>query len=523
MKTRILLPLLICLAAACGKGGDVAPANVFGDDMVLQRDVPNLIWGTAAPGTLIRLRWLGSRTSCKADSLGRWHATLPAAPAGGPHTLKINGLKLKNILLGDLYIGSGQSNMELPVRRCLDATGKFVESYSNKRIRYFSVPQNYDFDGPEEDVIAAKWQSLDGAESAMDWSAVLYFTARSLQDADPEVPIGIINSSVGGSPIESWMSEKILPDYALAEMAPFKDKAYLDSIVSFNSTLYSKWQRLHDSLPANTGAVWKKIDLFSTDWALDSEGRNVYGSHFLRNRLTLSAEQARGPAKLHLGTMADADSCFVNGRFVGNTTYFYPPRNYDVAAGILKEGENEIEIHLYATGGRPASFVRDKEYSLESASGKISLLEGWEHKDGKRLPARPSEVFLRWKPAVLWNAMMAPIAKLRTAGVIWYQGESNCDNAARYGDLLEMMIRDWRERMDNPDLPFYIVELAAYQHSELSDSDSGWNRVQKEQKRVCDIMDRVYFVKNGDLGEWNDIHPQDKKTLGERIARKIIE
>jgi len=521
MKKLALIASIICLAA-CSKQAEVDLPHVFGDGMVLQREVPVKIWGTSDAGAKIKAKWQGKTYSAVADADGKWVLELGATPAGGPYSLKINNKQLNDILVGDVYIGSGQSNMELPVKRCLDATGDYVKGYSNAKIHYLNVPQNYNFDGPQEDIAESAWQVLDSDATAMDWSAVCYFTARALQDAQPDIPIGMINASVGGSYIECWMQEGILPQKALDKLAPYKNKEYLDSIINFNNTLYSKWQNDHNALKSDPNAKWKPIEMFDTSWAKDAKGENVYGSHLLRNKINLTADQAKGEAILHLGTMADADSTFINGQYVGNTTYFYPPRNYKVPEGILKEGENEIEVHLYACGGQPASFVKDKEYALETPAGDVSLLKGWEHKAGKRMPARPSEVFLRWEPSVLWNGMLAPVKDYTCAGVIWYQGESNCDAASEYGKLLETMINDWRKEMDNPNLPFYIIELAAYQHSEETDTDYGWNRVQKEQKAVCDRMDGVYFVKNGDIGEWNDIHPQDKKTVGERVANVIL-
>jgi len=520
MKT--FFPILaIFLVSACSRVAEVQLPPILSDHMVLRRDVPVRIWGKAAPGSDIQVLWRGERVCTATDSCGNWTAVLPATGAGGPYTLKINRLTINDVMVGEVLLGSGQSNMELPVRRCLDAVAEEVKGYTNRNIRYFSVPQDYWFDGPHEEMRDASWETLDSEDTAMDWGAVLYFTAREMQE-ELGVPVGIINSSLGGAPIESYMREEILPVEALRKLAPFKDKEYLDSIAEFNRTLYSVWQEEHNALPVNTKAVWKPVrDMFSHDWAQDSRGANVYGSHFLRRRFSLTAEQAAGPAVLHLGTMREFDSTFVNGSFVGNTTYFYPPRNYNLPAGILREGENEVEVHLYAVADEPAGFVPDKRYSLETAAGDVSLLQGWEHRDGRRMHPRPGEVFLRWEPSVLWNGMINPIKDYTTSGVVWYQGESNCGNAPEYGRLLESMITDWRERMNSPALPFYIIELAAYQHSELTDSDYGWNRVQKEQKRTCERMEGVYFVPNGDLGEWNDIHPQDKKTVGERVFKVI--
>lgn len=526
------IPLLcICAAATLSLLPSCSPTPtpvrlgaIYSDHMVIQRDRPVPVEGKAEAGAEVRAKFRGRTYRTTADSTGAFTITLSPSPAGGPFTLTVGDTKVEDILVGDVFFCSGQSNMELPVRRCLDATGGYVKGYSNPSIRYIKVPMSYRFDGPAPDIRPREWEVLDSDSTAMGWGAVCYFTARELS-AKTGVPIGMVNSSVGGSPIEAWMREETLPDYALAQLRKFQDKAYLDSIRYHNAHLYSDWQEAHNALPAPKGP-WKDVgDIFSTSWAVDGKGRNVYGSHLLRCSFNLTAAQAAGSgAVLHLGALIDADSTFVNGTYVGNTTYMYPPRNYPVPEGILREGHNEVEVHLYACGGNPATFVRDKQYCLEFPGGdKVPLLGGWQHKDGRRMPARPGEVFLQYIAAGLYNGMVSPLVDLPYSGVIWYQGESNTSRAELYGGLLETMIRDWRARMHDDTLPFYIIELAAFEHSELTDNDFGWNRVQKEQRRTAGRMDAVYLVPNADIGEWNDIHPQDKKTVGERTCSVILD
>ena len=509
MKKTILAAFLILLAS-CSQSPVTMP-QVFGDHMVLQRDRAIPVWGKAGPRSRVTLLWQGKKLSVRADSNGSWKASLPATPAGGPFTLTVNDVVLEDILVGDVFLCSGQSNMELPVERCLDAVAQEIKDYSNPNVRYLCVPLAYDFDGPQEDLPQCSWQVLDSEATGLSWSAVCYFTAKYLQE-DTGVPIGMVNASVGGSPIEAWLREDVLEDYALAELNHLREPAVLDSINNFNARLYVDWQETHNALPANTGAKWKKVDIFSKSWAVDKKGENIYGSHYLRRSFNLPKGWT-GPAFLRLGAMIDADSTFVNGQYVGNTTYMYPPRNYNVPDGVLKEGPNTIEIHLYACGGNPAGLIPDKPYYLETPGGRVSLLNGWEHKDGRRMPARAPQVFLQYKPAGLYNAMEAPLKDFAFAGFIWYQGESNCGNADHYGSLLETLVGTRREELATPGLPFYIIELAAFEHSELTDND--W--------RTAEKVPGVYLVPNSDLGEWNDVHPQDKATVGRRTANVIIE
>ena len=473
---------LLVTAISCSTPAEVSLPAIFSDHMVLQKDCDANLWGSSAPGAKVSVKWRGKSYSATADEAGGWKLSVPAGEAGGPFTLKIGDRTLSDVLVGEVFICSGQSNMELQVKRCLDVVEDDIRDYSNSSIRYFSVPTAYDFSGPAEDLAGGSWEVLDSEQTALQWSAVCYFTARYINEA-AEVPVGMIKTALGGSPIESWMQESILPEYALDKLAPLKDKAYTDSLKQAAREVYSEWARKYRELPA-VGEKWSRIELFSRDWALDGKGKPWYGGHHFRKTVTLSESQAAGESVLHLGAITDADSVFVNGKFVGNTTYKYPPRNYTVPAGTLKAGENLIEIHLFSYGDDPASFVRDKQYSLETPDGEISLMKGWEHSYGKRMPARDKEIFLQWEPAGLYNSMLAPVLSYRSAGVIWYQGESNTGNAAEYGGLLEKMITDWRSGMENPELPFYIIELADYQHSELAGSDSGWGRLQKEQRRT---------------------------------------
>lgn len=519
MKNLLLVPLFLLLAS-CTQSPVTLP-HVFSDHMVLQRERPVPVWGTTAPNAKVTLLWQGQKVHARADAEGKWKAELPATPAGGPYTLDINGTVLEDILVGDVFLCSGQSNMELPVERCLDAVADEIKDYANPQVRYLFVPTAFSFEGPCEDLPDCAWEVLDSEQTALSWSAICYFTARYLQEATG-IPVGMVNASVGGSPIESWLREDVLGEEALQELLHLREPGVLDSINRFNATLYSDWQNAHDALPENKTAQWKRVDIFSDAWAKDARGENMYGSHLLRRSFTLPAGWT-GPAVLHLGAMIDADSTFVNGQYVGNTTYMYPPRNYPVPDGVLHEGVNTVEIHLYACGGNPAGFVPDKEYSLETQAGKVSLLKDWEHKPGKRMPARASEIFLRWKPVGLYNGMEAPLKDFAFAGFIWYQGESNCGNAAEYGSLLETLVRTRREELATPDLPFYIIELAAFEHSERTDNDWGWNRVQKEQRRTAEKVPGAYLVPNADLGEWNDIHPQDKATVGHRTTNVILQ
>ena len=242
---KTVLAILVVLLAACSPS-PVSLPEPFSDHMVLQRDRPVPVWGKSAPGARVTLHWQGSSVRVKAGADGSWHAQLPATPAGGPYTLEVNGTIVQDILVGDVFLCSGQSNMELPVRRCLDVVKEEIQDYSNTQVRYMKVPLAYNFDGPQEELPPCRWEVLDSEETALSWGAVCYFTARYLQEATG-VPVGMLNVSVGGSPIEAWLREDVLEDYALAELNHLREPAVLDSIRAFNATLYSRWQDAHNA------------------------------------------------------------------------------------------------------------------------------------------------------------------------------------------------------------------------------------------------------------------------------------
>ena len=520
--TRIFSAVLLLGATlSCTAPAEVSLHELFSDHAVLQRGREITLEGHSEPNAKIGARWRGQSYNAVADAEGRFILNFPSGEAGGPFTLKVGSQKIKDVLVGDVYLCSGQSNVELPVRRCLDAVSEDIKGYSNEFIRYYAVPMAYSFGQRPDDISGGQWTVLESEQGILDWSALCYFTARSLYEKTG-IPVGVIRSAVGGSPIEAWMGENILPDYALKQLEPLKSADYVDSLKTAASRVYSDWPARYNELPA-VDTVWNDVDVFSEDWAVDSDGESYIGGHLLRKSLNLSKEEAAGDAVLHLGAIVDADSVFVNGTFVGNTSYRYPPRHYKVPSGTLHEGENLIEVHLYVYGHEGlARFVKDKKYSLETSVDDISLMDGWQHSYAKEMPARNSEIFLQYQPSGLFNAMIAPLASYKTDGVVWYQGESNTGNADLYGELLEKMITDWRSVMGEENLPFYVVELAAYEHSDLPGSDTGWNRVQRAQKATAEKMTNVHFVENADLGEWNDIHPQDKKTLGDRISNEIM-
>lgn len=533
--------IALALAAAPSAGAEVHLPRIFSPGMVVQRDAEVRLHGTAEPGEAVNVlvrdsrgRAVGPRKgyTTTADGAGEWSVSLAALRAGGPYTITVNDITLDDVLSGDVFFCSGQSNMELPVRRVMEKYADEVNAYSNAQVRHFNTPQEVEYGEQRGDVNGGSWQSVT-PETAQSMSAIAYFMAKEL-NSRTGVPVGIINSSWGGTPIEAWMSEAALAGWprALSMKRQYADPAYRDAVKAVEGQNYMHWNMALDSGdPGLTGAVkwyadglddsaWAEVSpLYTADW--NTDGLNaVNGSHWLRKDIELDADAAGAEGVLRLGCVVDADSVYVNGRLVGSTTYMYPPRIYRVPAGVLRAGRNNITVRVISQHGR-GGLVPDKELSLTAAGRKYMIAGDWRYRRGSVTDAGPGMQFWHYSPTVLYASMVAPYRGLALAGVVWYQGESNVGRRNEYAGLLTSMIADWRETLGNDGLPFYIVELADFLHPSDTGGRAAWAEMRAQQARVAETVPGATLIRNSDLGEWNDIHPLDKKTPGCRVADAI--
>ncbi len=515
------------------------------DGMVLQREEPVKIWGIADAGENIQVAFLPNefpRTiaekkqksvyTATADSEGKWNITLPPMKAGGPYILRVNDIEVKDILIGDVWLCSGQSNMELPVRRVTDMFQEEIAAYENQRIRHFRVPNTFNFRAAQDELTEpSSWKPLT-QENVMDFSALAYFFAKEMFEKSG-IPIGLINASWGGTPVEAWISEEGLKEFPkyINDKRQYEDENYLRSIKQTESIAFTRWNNalyrgdtgLHDTTPwyspSYDDSEWRQVDLFSTDWG--TNGLNpINGSHWFRKEFELPQSWEDKEATLRLGCIVDADSVYINGRFAGTTSYQYPPRIYTVPAGILKKGNNNITIRLISNAGHP-HFVKEKPYKLICNNESVSLEGNWKYKQGAPMLSAPGMTFFCYKPVCLYNSMIHPLRNYAIRGAIWYQGESNVSRRNEYGALLTSMINDWRNTFKQPQLPFYIVELADFLASD-NPGRKAWAEMRKVQADVARQTPYTQLIPNSDLGEWNDIHPLDKKTIGQRIVNQIL-
>ena len=546
-KVRLSLAVLLCLCATSMVNAKVKLPALISDGMVLQREQPIKVWGTADAGESVQVKFLKNAppTGVKggklkvaytvtADANGRWTLTLPAMKPGGPYILQVNDIELKDILVGDVWLCSGQSNMELPVSRVTDMFRDEISAYENTNIRQLKVPNIFNFHAPQTDLPDyVVWKPLT-QENVMNFSALGYFFAKAMYEKN-SIPVGLINSSWGGTPVEAWISEEGLKEFPkyINDKRQYEDDAYLKSIkqtegLSFyrwNTSLYRGDAGLHEATPwyaANyNDKDWKTVDLFSTDWG--TNGLNpINGSHWFRKEVEVPQDWNGKEATLRLGCIVDADSVYVNGTFVGTVSYQYPPRIYTIPAGVLKAGKNTVTIRLISNNGYP-HFVKEKPYKIVCGNEEVSLQGEWKYRLGASMPPAPGMMFFCYKPVCLYNAMIAPLQNYGIRGVLWYQGESNVDRRNEYAALLTAMIADWRSTFGNPELPFYIVELADFLSRDDVSGRQAWAEMRKEQAKVAETNRNTRLIRNSDLGEWNDIHPLDKKTLGQRAAESALE
>ena len=367
----------------------------------------------------------------------------------------------------------------------------------------------------------------------MNFSALAYFFAKELYKKTG-VPVGLVNASWGGTPVEAWMSEEALspfPKY-INEKRIYEDEGYRQRIKTLEGENFYRWNTaLDNGDPGLNGPIkwysadlddsrWETVEMFSSDWGND--GLNpVGGSHWLRKDVDIPSGMAGKEAIIRMGCIVDADSVYVNGHFVGNTTYQYPPRIYRIPAGVLKEGVNNVTVRVISNGGQP-SFVPEKPYKIICEGSEVSLEGTWKYRQGAPMPNAPSMMFFYYKPVCLYNAMIYPLRNLRFSGALWYQGESNVERRNEYAALLCLMIQNWRETFNDPGLPFYIVELAEFLHESDMQGRMAWEEMRAEQAQAAAISGNAVLIKNKDLGEWNDIHPLDKKNLGQRIAKEAL-
>jgi sialate O-acetylesterase len=508
----------------------VSLPRLVSDGMVLQRNTDVKIWGWAADGENIKIIFLDSVYCTSANKHGEWSVIFSDLQAGGPYNMKIiasDTITISDILIGDVWVCSGQSQMDINMNRVRPLYENEIKNAGNPYIRYFAVPTVYNFNEPQTDLPHGKWESISH-DNILGVSAIAYFFAEDLYDKY-KIPIGLIRSSLGGSPAEAWMSEDAIMDFPeyYQEAQKFKDTALIHQIRNADNKRIRTW---HEKLNAtdegykNPVMPWYKPEVDVSDWPsmkvpgywADGDLGNVNGVVWFRKDIELDPNMAGKPARLNLGRIVDADSVFVNGIYVGSVSYQYPPRRYGIPENILKKGKNAIVVRLISNSGK-GGFVPDKPYQLVIEGDTIDLKGDWHYHLGAKMEPMRGSTAIRWKPTGLYNGMIAPLTSYTIKGVIWYQGESNTGRPQEYATLFKALIKNWREKWGQGDFPFIFVQLHNFMKSYDYPTDSNWALTRESQLHALSLPNTGMAVAI-DLGEWNDIHPLNKKDVGHRLA-----
>jgi sialate O-acetylesterase len=503
---------------------------LISDNMVLQRDTPVKIWGWAAPDEKVTLKLKNKIYETVAGKEGNWMIKLSPMNTGGPYTIEIkatNQIEIKNILIGDVWICSGQSNMELTMKRARPIYEDVIAQSENPSIRYFDVPDRYNFNQPQTDLESGNWIAAN-PDNILHFSAVAYFFANALYKKN-KIPVGLINASLGGSPIQAWISEEALKSFPVHfdEAQRFKDSTLIKQIQSNDRAVskawYDKLKQLDRGL-GNKKVPWYDPDYDASEWPAmeipgywaDGDLGPVNGVVWFRKEIDIPVSMTGKPAKLLLGRIVDADDVYINGTFVGSTGYQYPPRRYDIPSTLLKEGKNIIVVRVISNAGR-GGFVEDKPYTIYTKNDTINLTGHWQYQLGTTMDPLPNQTFIRWKPIGLYNGMISPLINTSIKGIIWYQGESNAGNPDEYKRLFPALISDWRKKWDQGAFPFLYVQLPNFMEAKIEPDESSWAKFREVQLKTL-VVPKTAMAVAIDIGEGNDIHPLNKKDVGERLA-----
>ena len=532
MKTKFhfLSATLFAILFTSPLTAQVRLPGLISDGMVLQRDTDLKIWGWAAPGESVTIEFTGKQYTSTADSSGEWIVVLPPIQAGGPHTMTLtasNKLTVSDILIGDVWLCSGQSNMELPVRRVRPLYEAEIAAAENNSIRSFTVPKTFVFTGPQSDLPGGKWRAAD-PETVLDFSAAAWFFAREINQKYG-VPVGLLTSAFGGSPAEAWISEESLKEFPVhyEEIRKLNEDSYISNIEKEDRQRIAEWYSNLQKADAGyqaQGVRWHDENLNTDDWSSTTVPgfwsatplKGINGVVWFRKEIDIPASAAGQPATVNLGRIVDADSAFLNGTFIGTVSYQYPPRWYTVPSGVLKEGKNILTVRVISNIG-DAGFVPDKTYELTAGDFTVSLGGEWKYKTGAVMPPLRGQTFFGYKPAGLYNAMLAPLLNYSIKGILWYQGESNAGRPEEYRSLLPALIRDWRKNLGQGDVPFLVVQLPNFMEAREAPYESGWALFREAQTEALKLPATGMAV-TYDIGEWNDIHPLNKKDVGVRLA-----
>ncbi len=542
---KVITTVCIALLSLSAATAQVKLCPVFSDNMVMQQQRDNApVWGECKPGKTVTVTtsWDGNDHVTTADACGKWSTTVKTPSAGGPYTITISdGSKkktiLKNVMIGEVWVCSGQSNMEMPVEgwgHVKDWEKEKADAANYPNIR-FLLATRVTSAQPISDLAVEHggWQVCN-AESVADFSACAYFFGRDLYKYR-NVPIGLIDTSWGGTIIEAWMSSdafKGIPDQKQnlekIENLPASEAAR----AQLYKVQYDEWlskvneadKGYRDGKPyyatsSLDDSSWKTFHFPGTG----GEPGTVNAFWWVRKVIDIPQKWAGKELTIHLGQVDDHDITYFNGETIGSTIGCIADRTYTVPAKLVKAGKAVIAVRIHDTGGLTGINCGENDFYIATKKGtdRISLVGDWKYKPSvneTQVPAMP--VNIGSDPNVhtfLYNSMINPIVPFAIKGAIWYQGEANVSQAYQYRELMPLMIKDWRSKWGY-DFPFYMVQLANFMQRQDNPQESTWAELREAQLMTRLHLDNVGMATIIDIGEANDIHPKNKQEVGHRLA-----
>lgn len=527
--------LIVGSAVLTGAAAIAKPqfSAIFSDHAVLQRDRAIEIWGTANPVEMVTVKLAGQSMTTVADKEGNWRVQMPPIRAGGPYSLSVENKageaqQLTDIMIGDVFLCSGQSNMEMQVKASMNADAE-IRQADIPSIRLYNVARASAPQARTTLETAGTWKQAT-RENVGEFSAVCFYFARDLQP-HVSVPIGLINAAWGGSAIEAWLGADMMTASGRGDDIALLKKYASDQSAAqaqFGTMWEGWWQRTFPDAgkpwQAKDANDWRPVPTPMRDWKKwgDPDLAQHNGMIWYRKSFELTPEQAKKGAVLHLGAIDEIDMTWVNGRPLAHSFGWSSNRDYALPHGMLRPGRNEIVTNIYSGWDMGGMFGPMEAIRLAMKDGSsLALGSGWTFKKVPKGAGDP--------PRAPWlaiggltnigNAMIAPLAPYGLRGAIWYQGESNAGDAGSYRSLLTALMTDWRAKFDNQALPILIVQLPKFGRPVTEPVNSDWSDLREAQRLAALNDKKAGLAITIDAGENDDIHPPNKQIVGQRLAR----
>lgn len=507
---------------------NVKPAKIFGSNMVLQKGIENTIWGWADKNEKVSVALNGKEVKTKAGKDGKWVVKLPSMEYGGPYIMTITGknkIQFTNVMIGEVWVCSGQSNMEFPVSGVINAQEEIANADIPK-IRLYTVKKKVSKD-PVADMESGEWTECS-SKSVAEFSAVGYFFGRKIQK-DLNVAVGLINNSWGGTVAETWISTETMKNDV--DFAGSVKELHNIDIANYEKILKQRVDSLLGGLPNKDNGLelnFNKLAFDDNNWKTiqspkiwEEQGFKGYdGIAWYRKTIELDNKQSKSDIILSLGKIDDYDVCWVNGVEVGKTNIYNIDRVYTVPASILKEGKNVITLKITDTGGGGGLTSPAKDVYAAAGSAKISLAGDWKIKFTE-IALENNTLSPNNYPTLLFNGMINPIVPYGIKGAIWYQGESNATRAKQYQRIFPNLITDWRNHWQLGDFPFIWVQLANFTEAVPQPAESSWAELREAQTMTLKLPN-TGMASAIDIGDAIDIHPKNKQEVGRRLALNAL-